>query len=121
MTPHWPGRFFSNLELIVEMHKPPNFKVIDEICVGPLALHRRCRLERQDSANCNATSAAAIRNGSFTSTPAVPPSARHYRGVGWIGFDPDALVGIPRIANAIGNAAAQSSAMNQNARGPNAP
>jgi hypothetical protein len=69
MTPHWPGRFFSNLELIVEMHKPPNFRVIDEICVGPLALHRRCRLERQDSANCNATSAAAIRNGSFTSTP----------------------------------------------------
>jgi hypothetical protein len=71
MTPHWPGRFFSNLELIVEMHKPPNFKVIDEICVGPLALHRRCRLERQDSANCNATFAAAIRNGSFTSIPAV--------------------------------------------------
>ena len=28
---------------------------------------------------------------------------------------------IPRIANAIGNAAAQSSAMTQNARGPSAP
>ena len=52
---------------MVEIRKPPNFKVIDEICVGPLALHRRSRLERQDSANCNATSAAAIRNGSFTS------------------------------------------------------
>jgi hypothetical protein len=36
---------------MVEMHKPPNFKVIDEICVGPLAFHRRCRLQRQDSAN----------------------------------------------------------------------
>src|SRR5580698_2334486 len=35
---------------MVEMHKPPNFKVIDNICVGPLALHRRCRHERQDSA-----------------------------------------------------------------------
>jgi hypothetical protein len=41
---------------MVEMHKPPNFKVIDEICVGPLAFHRRCRLQRQDSANCNPTS-----------------------------------------------------------------
>jgi hypothetical protein len=49
---------------MVEIRKPPNFKVIDEIWVGPLALHRRCRLERQDSANCNATSAAPIRNGS---------------------------------------------------------
>jgi hypothetical protein len=53
MTPHWPGRFFSHLEAssMVEIHKPPNFKVIDEICVGPLALHRRSRVERQDSAN----------------------------------------------------------------------
>jgi hypothetical protein len=34
---------------MVEMHKPPNVKVIDEICVGPLAFHRRCRLQRQDS------------------------------------------------------------------------
>jgi hypothetical protein len=33
----------------------------------------------------------------------------------------DALIEILRIANAIGNAAAQSSAMNQNARGPKAP
>jgi hypothetical protein len=47
--------------------------------------------------------------------------ARDYRGAGWIGSDPDALVGILRIANAIGNAAAQSSAMAQNARGPSAP
>jgi hypothetical protein len=31
------------------------------------------------------------------------------------------LIEIPRIANAIGNAAAQSSAMAQNARAPNAP
>jgi hypothetical protein len=46
---------------------------------------------------------------------------RDYRGAGWIGFDPDALIEIPRIANAIGNAAAQSSAMTQNARGPSAP
>jgi hypothetical protein len=46
---------------------------------------------------------------------------RNYRGAGWIGFDPDALIEIPRIANAIGNAAAQSSAMIQNARGPRAP
>jgi hypothetical protein len=36
-------------------------------------------------------------------------------------LDPHALLEILRIANAIGNAAAQSSAMNQNARGPNAP
>jgi hypothetical protein len=36
-------------------------------------------------------------------------------------LDPYALVEILRIAKAIGNAAAQSSAMNQNARGPNAP
>ena len=35
--------------------------------------------------------------------------------------DPDELSQIRRIANAIGNAEAQSSAMNQNARGPNAP
>ena len=34
---------------------------------------------------------------------------------------PHAFIEILRIANAIGNAAAQSSAMNQNARGPNAP
>jgi hypothetical protein len=40
-----------------------------------------------------------------------------YQGAGWIGFDPDALIEIRRIANAIGNAAAQSSAMTQNARG----
>jgi hypothetical protein len=46
---------------------------------------------------------------------------RNYRGAGWIGFDPGALAGSPRIANAIGNAAAQSSAMTQNARGPRAP
>jgi hypothetical protein len=37
--------------------------------------------------------------------------ARHYRGVGSIGIDSDALIEIPRIANAIGNAAAQSSAI----------
>ena len=43
----------------------------------------------------------------------------HYRSAGW--FDPHAFIEILRIANAIGNAAAQSSAMNQNARGPNAP
>jgi hypothetical protein len=52
------------------------------------------------------------------------PSAmrsRDYQGAGWIGLDPDALIEIPRIANAIGNAAAQSSAMTQNARGPRAP
>ena len=33
---------------------------------------------------------------------------RDYRGVGWIGFDSGTLIEIPRIANAIGNAAAQS-------------
>jgi hypothetical protein len=38
---------------------------------------------------------------------------------GWL--DPHAFIEILRIANAIGNAAAQSSAMNQSARGPNAP
>jgi hypothetical protein len=38
-----------------------------------------------------------------------------------IELDPDALNEILRIANAIGNAAAQSSAMTQNARGPSAP
>jgi hypothetical protein len=47
--------------------------------------------------------------------------ARDYRGVDYIGFDPDALIEIPRIPNAIGNAAAQSRAMTQNARGPSAP
>jgi hypothetical protein len=45
----------------------------------------------------------------------------NYRGAGSIGFDPDGLIEILRIANAIGNAAAQSSAMTQNARGPSAP
>ena len=44
-----------------------------------------------------------------------------YQGAGSIGFDLDALIEILRIANAIGNAAAQSSAMTQNARGPRAP
>jgi arginine exporter protein ArgO len=38
---------------------------------------------------------------------------------GWL--NPHAFIDILRIANAIGNAAAQSSAMNQKARGPNAP
>jgi len=38
-----------------------------------------------------------------------------------IEFDADALNEILRMANAIGNAAAQSSAMTQNARGPSAP
>jgi hypothetical protein len=47
--------------------------------------------------------------------------ARPYRGAGWIGFGPDAFIEILRIANAMGNAAAQSSAMTQNARGPSAP
>jgi hypothetical protein len=46
---------------------------------------------------------------------------RNYRGAGSIGSGPSALLEIPRIANAIGNAAAQSSAMTQNAFGPNAP
>jgi len=52
------------------------------------------------------------------------PSAmrpRDYQVAGGIGFDPDASIEILRIANAIGNAAAQSSAMTQNARGPSAP
>lgn len=47
------------------------------------------------------------------------PASAHYRSAGW--FHPHAFIEILRIANAIGNAAAQSSAMNQNARGPNAP
>jgi hypothetical protein len=46
---------------------------------------------------------------------------RDYQVAGGIGFDPDASIEILRIANAIGNAAAQSSAMTQNARGPSAP
>jgi hypothetical protein len=58
----------------------------------------------------------------MSSTPAVRPCANAtYRGAGWIGFDPDAWIEIPRIANAIGYAAAQSSAMTQNAHGPRAP
>jgi hypothetical protein len=44
-----------------------------------------------------------------------------YRGAGWAGFEPDGLIWILRIANAIGNAAAQRSAMNQNAHYPRAP
>jgi hypothetical protein len=47
--------------------------------------------------------------------------ARGYRGDGWVGFALDGLTEILRIANAIGNAAAQRSAMNQKARGPKAP
>jgi IS30 family transposase len=47
------------------------------------------------------------------------PASAHYRSAGR--SDPHAFIEILRIANAIGNAAAQSSAMNQNARGPNAP
>jgi hypothetical protein len=57
--------------------------------------------------------------------PLPPPGdaqlARAYRGAGWIESDPDALNEIPRIANAIGNAAAQRSAMTQNAHAPRAP
>jgi hypothetical protein len=61
---------------MVEIHKPPNVKVIDEIWVGPRAFYRRCRLERQDSPNCSATSAAALRNVRFPSTPVVPFAQR---------------------------------------------
>ena len=43
----------------------------------------------------------------------------HHRNASYL--DPHAFIEILRIANATGNAAAQSSAMNQNARGPNAP
>ena len=51
-------------------------------------------------------------------TSTLPTAAVRYA----IEFDdPDALIEILRIANAIGNAAAQSSAMTQNARGPSAP
>jgi hypothetical protein len=64
-----------------------------------------------------ATSTRAICDVRSTSTTAVH-YAFDYRGVGWIGLDLDPLIEIPRMANAIGNAAAQSSAMNQNARGP---
>ena len=60
---------------MVEIRKPPNFKVIDEICVGPLALHRRSRLERQDSANCNATATFWPRSGQNTTN-----LGRHYAG-----------------------------------------
>jgi hypothetical protein len=49
------------------------------------------------------------------------PPAHDYRGAGWIGLHPDALNEILRMANAIGNAAAESSAMTQNARGPRVP
>ena len=54
----------------------------------------------------------ATRDVCFTSTAAVRYA---------IEFDADALNEILRMANAIGNAAAQSSAMTQNARGPSAP
>ena len=46
---------------------------------------------------------------------------RDYPLAGGIGFGTSAGIEILRIANAIGKAAAQRSAMNQNARGPNAP
>jgi hypothetical protein len=46
---------------------------------------------------------------------------RDYPLAGGIGFGTSAGIEIPRIANAIGKAAAQRNAMNQNARGPNAP
>jgi hypothetical protein len=55
------------------------------------------------------------------SQPGDARLARDYQGAGWIGFDPDGLIEILRIANAIGKAAAQSSAMTQNPRGPRAP
>src|ERR1700677_318773 len=45
---------------------------------------------------------------------------RDYPLAGGIGFGTSAGIEIPRIANAIGKAAAQRNAMNQNARGPNA-
>jgi hypothetical protein len=61
------------------------------------------------------------RTSTMQLPPGTAPLARDYRGAGWIGFDPVAFIEIPRIANAIGNAAAQSSAMTQNARGPRAP
>jgi hypothetical protein len=54
----------------------------------------------------------------------LPPGTARRRattGAGWTGFDPYALIEILRIANAIGNAAAQSSAIAQSARAPNAP
>jgi hypothetical protein len=72
-----------------------------------------------DPSNLDAT--AAIRNVRFTSTAAVSyaleplPRCR----LAWI--QPDASNEILRIENAIGNEAAQSSAMTQNARGPRAP
>ena len=47
------------------------------------------------------------------------PGQRALAKAGWL--DPHAFIEILRIANAIGNAAAQSSAMTQNERGPNAP
>jgi hypothetical protein len=50
-----------------------------------------------------------------------PWQARDYGGAGRIGSDPHEGIEILRIGKAIGNAAAQRSAMNQNARGPNAP
>jgi hypothetical protein len=54
----------------------------------------------------------ATRDVCFTSTASVRYA---------IEFDADALNEILRMANAIGNAAAESSAMTQNARGPRAP
>jgi hypothetical protein len=66
--------------------------------------------------NLDATLAINVR---LMSAAAVRP--RDYQGTDSIGFDTDALIEVPRIENAIGNAAAQSSAMTQNARGPSAP
>jgi hypothetical protein len=54
-------------------------------------------------------------------TPVTARLARDYQGVDRIAFGLDGLIEILHIVNAIGNAAAQSSAITQNARGPKAP
>jgi len=67
------------------------------------------------------TKALSILEAVNLSTTEKPRPARNYGGAGWIGSDPFEGIEILRIVNAIGNAAAQSSAMTQNARGPSAP
>ena len=66
---------------MVEIHKPPNFKVIDEICAGSSSGPS----PRTAGFCCNATSAVAIRNGVFSSIRDVAQTSQMRRVGVWRG------------------------------------
>ena len=118
------GAFPLVYSILLSAFYLPMLRMLAGLILRGVAFEYRSKTERTRWIRIPPTGGHLQRNRRCPLNGRKPPSAvrsRDYRGTDRVVPDPDPSIDILRIANAIGNAAAQSSAMTQNARGPRAP